>query len=97
MRIAQMEALIANARILDKSKLDTNTVQILNKVTLKNHNTGKDVVYTLVSENEANLKEGKLSVNTPIAKALLGKKRGDKVDVTVPAGVITFEILDIAI
>ena len=97
MRIAQMEALIANARILDKSKIDTNTVQILNKVTLKNHNTGKDVVYTLVSENEANLKEGKLSVNTPIAKALLGKKRGDKVDVTVPAGVITFEILDIAI
>ena len=97
MRIAQMEALIANARILDKSKIDTNTVQILNKVTLKNHNTGKDVVYTLVSENEANLKEGKLSVNTPIAKALLGKKRGDKVDVTVPAGVITFEILDNAI
>ena len=97
MRIAQMEALIANARILDKSKIDTNTVQILNKVTLKNHNTGKDVVYTLGSENEANLKEGKLSVNTPIAKALLGKKRGDKVDVTVPAGVITFEILDIAI
>lgn len=97
MRIAQMEALIANARILDKSKINTDTVQILNKVTLKNHNTGKDVVYTLVSENEANLKEGKLSVNTPIAKALLGKKRGDKVDVTVPAGVITFEILDIAI
>ncbi len=97
MRIAQMEALIANARILDKSKINTDTVQILNRVTLKNHNTGKDVVYTLVSENEANLKEGKLSVNTPIAKALLGKKRGDKVDVTVPAGVITFEILDIAI
>ena len=97
MRIAQMEALIANARILDKSKINTETVQILNMVTLKNHNTGKDVVYTLVSENEANLKEGKLSVNTPIAKALLGKKRGDKVDVTVPAGVITFEILDIAI
>ncbi len=97
MRIAQMEALIANARILDKSKINTDTVQILNKVTLKNHNTGKDVIYTLVSENEANLKEGKLSVNTPIAKALLGKKRGDKVDVTVPAGVITFEILDISI
>ena len=97
MRIAQMEALIANARILDKSKINTDTVQILNKVTLKNHNTGKEVVYTLVSENEANLKEGKLSVNTPIAKALLGKKRGEKVDVTVPAGVITFEILDIAI
>ena len=97
MRIAQMEALIANARILDKSKINTDTVQILNKVTLKNHNTGKNVVYTLVSENEANLKEGKLSVNTPIAKALLGKKRGDKVDVTVPVGVIKFEILDIAI
>jgi len=97
MRIAQMEALMANARILDKSKINTDTVQILNKVTMKNHTTGKNVVYTLVSENEANLKEGKLSVNTPIAKALLGKKRGDKVDVTVPAGVITFEILDISI
>lgn len=97
MRISQMETLLANARILDKSKLSTDSVQILNKVTLKNHSTGKEVVYTLVSEKEASLKEGKLSVNTPIAKALLGKKRGEKVDVTVPAGVITFEILDISI
>ena len=62
-----------------------------------NHNTKKTVVYTLVSESEANLKEGKLSIGTPIAKALLGKKKGECVDVTVPAGVIHFEILDISL
>ncbi len=97
MRIAQMEDMIANARILDESKIDTSKVQILNKVTLKNHTTGKIVEYTLVSEQEANLKEGKLSTSTPIAKALLGKRKGDRVDITVPAGVLHFEILDISI
>ena len=97
MRIAKLEDTIANARIIDESKIDTSKVQILNKVTLKNHNTGKTVEYTLVSEKEANLKEGKLAISTPIAKALLGKKKGEKVDVTVPAGVIHFEILDISI
>ena len=97
MRIAKREDTIANARIIDESKIDTSKVQILNKVTLKNHNTGKTVEYTLVSEKEANLKEGKLAISTPIAKALLGKKKGERVDVTVPAGVIHFEILDISI
>jgi len=97
MRIAKLEDTIANARIIDESKIDTSKVQILNKVTLKNHNTGKTVEYTLVSEKEANLKEGKLAISTPIAKALLGKKKGERVDVTVPAGVIHFEILDISI
>ena len=97
MRIARVEAEIANARILDDSKIDTSKVQILSKVTLMNHNTKKTVVYTLVSESEANLKEGKLSIGTPIAKALLGKKKGECVDVTVPAGVIHFEILDISL
>ena len=97
MRIAKLEDTIANARIIDESKIDTSKVQILNKVTLKNHTTGKTVVYTLVSEKEANLKEGKLAISTPIAKALLGKKKGDQVEVTVPAGVIHFEILDISI
>ena len=72
-------------------------MQILNKVTLKNLTTGKTVVYTLVSENEANLKEGKLAIGTPIAKALLGKRKGEEVDVTVPAGVLRFEILDISL
>lgn len=97
MRIANLEAQIANARILDESKIDTNKVQILNRVRLKNLNTGKEVSYTLVSESEANLKEGKLAIGTPIAKALLGKKVGDKVEVNVPAGTINFEILEIGI
>ena len=97
MKIAKLEATIANARILDESKIDTNSVQILNKVTLKNLATGKTVVYTLVSENEANLKEGKLSIGTPIAKALLGKRKGEEVDVQVPAGMLRFEILDISL
>ncbi len=96
MRIAKLEETVANARIIDESRINTKTVQILNKVTLKNLNTGKNAVYTIVSENEADLKEGKLSIGTPIAKALLGKKRGDKVEVTVPSGVIHFEILDIS-
>ncbi len=97
MRIAKLEAEMANARILDESKIDTSKVQILNKVKLLNHNTKKEVEYTLVSESEANLKEGKLSIGTPIAKAILGKKKGDRVDVVVPAGTIHFEILDISL
>lgn len=97
MRIATLETQLANARILDESKIDTSTVQILNRVRLKNHNTGKEVEYTLVSESEANLKEGKLAIGTPIAKALLGKKKGDTVEVNVPAGIIKFEILGIGV
>lgn len=97
MRIAKLEDTLSKARIIDESKIDKSKVQILSKVTLKNHNNGKEVVYTIVSENEANLKEGKLSIGTPIAKAILGKKKGDKVDVTVPAGIIHFEIVDISI
>ena len=97
MRIAKLEATLSNARILDESKIDTSTVQILNKVTIKNTATGKEFCYTIVSENEANLKEGKLSIGTPIAKALLGKKKGEHVDVTVPVGTLHFEILDISI
>jgi transcription elongation factor GreA len=97
MRIAQLEATIANARIIDESKIDREKVQILSRVTLLNHNNGKQVCYTIVSEKEANLREGKIAIGTPIAKALLGKKKGDHVDVTVPAGVLHFEILDITI
>ncbi|MBP3331032.1 MAG: transcription elongation factor GreA [Tidjanibacter sp.] len=96
-RIMNMEMTLANARILDESRVGTSKIQILNKVTLKNHNTGKTVVYTLVSDHEANLREGKLSVGTPIGKALIGKKKGDVVDVTVPAGQVKFEVLDISI
>lgn len=97
MRIAKLEETIANARVIDESKIDKSKVQILSKVTLLNHNNNKQVVYTIVSENEANLREGKLAIGTPIAKALLGRKKGDIVEVTVPAGIIKFEILDISI
>ncbi len=97
MRIATLEAQIANARILDESKIDTGKVQILSRVKLLNYNTKKEVEYTLVSESEANLKEGKLAIGTPIGKAILGKKKGDKVEVNAPVGLIVFEILDISI
>ena len=97
MKIAQMEATLANARVIDETKIDRSKVQILSKVTLLNHNNKREVVYTIVAEHEANLREGKLAIGTPIAKALLGKKKGDIVDVTVPAGVLKLEILDISI
>ena len=97
MKIAQMENTLANARIIDETKIDKNKVQILSKVTLLNHNNNRQVVYTIVAEHEANLREGRLAIGTPIAKALLGKKKGEVVEVTVPAGVLKFEILDISI
>lgn len=97
MRIAKLEDTLANARVIDESKIDKSKVQILSRVTLRNHNNGKEMTYTIVAEHEANLREGKLAIGTPIAQALLGKKKGDRVDVTVPAGTIHFEILDINI
>lgn len=97
MRIAKMEDTLSNARVIDESKIDKSKVQILSRVTLLNHNNGKQVAYTLVAEHEANLREGKLAIGTPIAKALLGHRKGDRVDVEVPAGMLHFEILDIDI
>ena len=97
MRIAKLEDMLANARVIDETKIDKSKVQILSKVTLLNHNTRKEMTYTIVAEHEANLREGKLAIGTPIAKALLGRKKGDRVDVDVPAGTIHFEILDISI
>ncbi len=97
MRIAQLEATLSKSRVIDESQISKDKVQILSKVTLLNHNNHREVVYTIVSENEANLREGKLAIGTPIAKALLGKKKGEVVEVTVPAGIIKFEILDISI
>jgi len=96
MKIAKLEDTIANARVIDESKIDTSKVQILNKVKIKNTATKAVMEYTLVAETEANLKEGKLSVNTPIAKALLGKKVGDVVEVQIPSGTVSFEIVDIS-
>ena len=97
MKIAQLEATLANARIIDETKIDKSKVQILSKVTLLNHNNNRQVVYTIVAEHEANLREGKLAIGTPIAKALLGKKVGEIVEVQVPAGLLKLEILDISI
>ena len=97
MKISLLKEKIATARIIDESKLNTDIVQILNKVQIKNTKNGQTMTYTLVSEHEANLKEGKLSVSTPIAKALMGRKVGDIVEVTVPAGKIPFEIINISI
>ncbi len=96
MKIAKLEDTIANARIIDESRIDTTRVQILNKVKIKNLATKAIVEYMLVAETEANLKEGKLSVGTPIAKALLGKEVGDVVEVQVPSGLMKFEIVEIS-
>ncbi len=96
-KIAQLKELIASARLIDESQISTDVVQILNKVKIRNTKNKQEMIYTLVAENEANLKEGKISVNTPIAKGLLGKKVGDTVEIQVPAGLLTFEILEISI
>lgn len=96
LKISKLENMIANARIIDESKIDTEHIQILNKVKLKNLNNGTVVEYTLVGETEANLREGKLAAATPIGKALIGKKKGAVVDVSVPSGIIKFEILEIS-
>ncbi len=96
MKINQLKATIGDAKIIDTSKLNADTVQILTRVELKNVKTGMKMAYTIVSESEANLKEGKISVNTPIAKGLLGKKVGDIAEITIPQGKITLEIMSIS-
>ncbi len=97
MKISKMENTLAYSRLIDESKIDTETVQILNKVTIKNLNNNATMEYMIVSDSEADIKLKKLSVNTPIAKALLGKKVGDVVDVMVPSGKQVFEIIEISI
>jgi transcription elongation factor GreA len=96
-KIAQLRNTIANSRVIDESKIDTSKVQMMNKVTIKNQKNGTVMTYTLVSESEADFKKGKLSINTPIAKGLIGKKVGDVVDIQVPNGIIPFEIIEISI
>ena len=97
MKIAKLEDMVINARIIDESKIDTSQVQILNKVKIKNTSNNKQVEYTLVSESESDIKNGKISVATPIARGLLGKKVGDVVDIQVPSGVMSFEIMEISL
>jgi transcription elongation factor GreA len=96
-KINQLKQVIADSKILDTKMLNADTVQILTKVTLKNVKANQQMTYTIVSDTEANLREGKISVNTPIAQGLLGKKVGDVVDIKVPRGVMTFEIMDITL
>ena len=96
-KIAEIQSKIASARILDESKIKTTQVQILNRVTIKNSKNNVTMQYLLVPESEANLKENKISINTPIAKGLLGKKIGDVVEIKVPSGIIHFEIIDISL
>ena len=95
-KMAVIQSKLANVRILDESKIDTSQVQILNKVTIKNKKNNATMQYTLVPESEANVKQGKISVETPIAKGLMGKKVGDSVEIKVPSGVIPFEIIEIS-
>lgn len=95
LKIAKLQDVIQNARIIDESKLDTSKVLLLSTVKIKNLKNNATMSYTLVPEQEADLKAGKISVTSPIAKGLLGKKVGDETEITVPAGIIKFEIIKI--
>jgi transcription elongation factor GreA len=95
LKIAKLQEEISNVRIIDESKMDSSKVLIMSCVKLKNLKTGGTMTYTVVPESEANLKEGKISVSSPIAKGLLGKSVGDQVDIEVPAGKISLEIVSI--
>ena len=97
MKIAELKDIIGSARMIDESRISTDEVQILTRVKIKNTRNNQIMTYQIVSENEANLKEGKLSVTTPIAKGLLGKKIGEKSTVQVPSGAMEFEVLDITL
>ena len=96
-KISELKTLVATARIIDESKLQTDEVQLMNKVTILNMNNNAQMTYTVVSETEANLREGKISITTPIAKGLLGHKVGEEVEVQAPAGKMRFKILEISI
>ncbi len=97
MKIAQLKDTLANARVIDESKISNDTIQILSKVKVRNKKNGAEMIYSLVSESEANLREGKIAVSTPIGKALLGHKLGDTVDIQIPAGILSLEVLEISI
>lgn len=96
MKISQLKDLVANARIIDDSKLNNEVVQILNKVKIKNIANGMTMEYTIVADSEANLKEKKLASSTPIAQGLLGHKLGEIVEIKIPAGIAKFEIIEIS-
>lgn len=95
MKIAKLEEVVSNARLIDESQLDNTKVLVLSTVRIKNQSTGKEMTYTLVADAEADLASGKISVNSPIGKGLLGKSVGDEADIQVPNGVMKFDILEI--
>jgi len=97
MRISNLKDMIGSARMIDESKINTNEVQILTRVKIKNTKTNQLMTYMIVSESEANFKEGKLSVTTPIAKGLLGKKVGERATVSVPSGMLELEVMEISL
>jgi transcription elongation factor GreA len=96
MKMSQLKDLVANARIIDESKLNTEEVQVLNKVKIRNVANGMTMEYTIVADSEANLREKKLAQSTPVAQGLLGHKLGDVVEVKIPAGIAKFEIVEIS-
>lgn len=96
LRISKLQDVLVNSRVIDESKIDTSKIQILNKVKIKDQLSSGIKEYTIVSESEADVKNGKISVSTPIAKGLLGKKVGDIVEIKVPSGTMSYEILEIS-
>lgn len=96
MRISKLEDTLANARVLNSDQMDTSKVMVLSRVTIKNQTNGKTMKYKLVSESEADLKSGKISINSPIGKGLMGKKVGEVAEIQVPNGKVKFEITDIS-
>lgn len=97
MKISRLEDQIANARIIDESRIDIHSIQIMNRVKIRNKSNNSIMQYMIVSESEADLKAGKISVNTPIAKGLIGKKVGDVVEVKIPSGIVEYEVIEISI
>ena len=96
-RISRLQGKIVTARILDEKNIDTEVISLMNKISLKNKSNNSIINYTIVPETEANIKQGKISVKTPIAKGLLGKRVGDIAQISVPAGVLEFEVLEISL
>ncbi|MDE6207200.1 MAG: transcription elongation factor GreA [Muribaculaceae bacterium] len=97
MKIAQLKELVANARIIDETKLTTDEVQILSRVKIRNIANGAEMEYTIVADSEADIRAKKIGISTPIASGLLGHKLGDKVEIKVPAGIMNFEIVEIGL
>ncbi len=95
LRISKLQEIIADARVVDDSMIDTSKVSLFTKVLLRDLKKNCDITYMIVSENEANIKEGKISINTPIAKGLIGKKVGEEVEIKVPVGLLKFRIMNI--